>query len=123
MKRLLTFLTSLILVLFISCNSKKSSENAEVKPSLPEYELLDKVNLINGQTFADVLIESYSQDTPSDSIQEALIYIAQELDVDEIFLVCSKDAQKANYSASFAEKHPEATDCVIGSFKNGKFEK
>ena len=123
MNKFSIFLITLFTLFVISCDLDNSSDEVKQEIELPNYEILDKINMMGGGVFADVLIESYSQNTPADSIETSLREISRIIEADEIFLYCSKEAQRANYSASFAESHPDASSCFLGTFKNGSFQK
>lgn len=118
------FLTAMTIVLFslTAC----TTENAQLyqNNNIPSYEILDTVDLINGNKFAEILITSYSKNTPNIELEKISIEIAKKINVDEIVIYCSKEAQKANYSESYANEHPTAIEeCVLGKFKDYSFTK
>ena len=104
----------LMLIALFACNQEKQIV-------IPKYEILDKVNLISGKKYADILIASYSLGTPADTIEGVLNVIAEKEKLDEIGLYCSHVAMKAAYSSSYADENPEALKCCLGSFKDRKF--
>ena len=89
---------------------------------LPEYEVIDAIKLISGEKMIEVLIKSFSQITSISEQEKIAREIANRKGYDRVDLYCTKEAQKANYSSSFREKHPDALKTgYLGSLKNGKF--
>ncbi|MBU1339783.1 MAG: hypothetical protein KKD56_12045, partial [Acidobacteria bacterium] len=79
------FLICLLIVpFFISCGSQEkpvadSSAGNEVIATIPTYEVLDTVNRIDESGIqADVLIESYSTETPDEELLKVAQAIAKE---------------------------------------------
>lgn len=88
----------------------------------PAYTVLDKVSLLRGGVAGDVLIESYSLETPSRERESTLRAIMAEEGMTEAYLYCSEDAQKANLSASYRESHPSTlSTCFLGEIRDGEF--
>ena len=89
---------------------------------LPEYRILDRTRLMGGGAHGDVLVESYSRETPAGNRREALRRIMSKEGLSEAALYCSEDAMRASYSSSYAEAHPsEVERCAIGVYVNGRF--
>ncbi|MBI4235457.1 hypothetical protein HY604_04110 [Candidatus Peregrinibacteria bacterium] len=111
------FLTAMTIVLFsiTACTRENApSQNNNI----PAYEILDTVDLINGDKFAEVLITSFSKETSQQELETTAKKIAEEINVDEVDIYCSREAQKANYSESFSKEHPNAIDeCYLGNYK------
>ncbi len=100
-------------------NSTKIEKEDDI--IIPEYKILDRVQMISGDIYYDILIESYSRKTSNIVIERILEAISKELSADIISLYCSREALKSNFSSSYSELHPEAIECYIGEYKNGKF--
>jgi len=101
-------------------NTKREKENDN---KIPEYKILDKVQMISGDIYYDILIESFSRKTSNIVIERVLKAISKELSANIISLYCSREAQKSMFSSSYSELHPKAFECYIGEYKNGKFRK
>lgn len=85
---------------------------------LPEYTVIDKV----GDNL-EVLVPSLSVDAPDAEIEAVARSIASAERVGTIYLYRTEDAQKANMSASFAERHPDAmAEGYLGVLRGGAFE-
>lgn len=90
--------------------------------TLPKYEIIDEIKLISGEKMGDVLIKSFSQNTSMTKREMILREIAKRKRFDRIDLYSTIEAQKANYSDSFNEKHPDALKTgYLGGLRNGKF--
>ena len=135
----LLFIVSILFT--ISCTEKKDNETQnELEPKiektetiekvvqpekqklLPEYIILDKIKLINGNTYADILIKSFSRTTPVNERELTVKAIAKKENIQEISLYSTENAQKATFSSSFANKHPNVLkNGYLGSFEKGVF--
>ena len=92
------------------------------RPELPTYEVIEKIAQINGVTTADILIKSYSRQTPVAERAETAKLIAREEQSDEVCLFNSRSAQKAQYSDSFMKKNPHDYRMgYLGSYRDGTF--
>jgi len=95
---------------------------SEKQKSLPEFIILDKIKLINGNTYADILIKSFSRSTPINEREATIKSIAKKENLQEISLYSTENAQKATFSSSFANTHPNALkNGYLGSFEKGVF--
>lgn len=99
----------LIVVIFLSACTSNAS--------LPEYKVLDQLTEIDGTKFGEILIESYSHETPVEEIENTLEQIAQKIHVNKIALYCSEEAERADYSESYMKAHPEAAKCILGIYQ------
>ena len=92
-------------------------------PALPKYEVLSRFKLMqNGRVYGDVLVPSLSRTTPADRREKLARAICKHERLDDIDLYSTKEAQKANLSASYAESHPDALrEGFLGSLKDGTF--
>ncbi len=112
---------SFLIIFSFSCGKDKGESLVNQKP-LPEYIILDKVKLLNGNIYADILIKSYSKNTPVDERESTVKVISQKENINEISLYSTENAKKANFSSSFSKKHPNALkNGYLGSYKNGIF--
>ncbi len=102
-------------------NSTKIEKENDIK--IPEYKILDRVQMISGDIYYDILIESFSRKTSNLVIERVLKAISKELSANIISLYCSREALKSMFSSSYSELHPEAIECYIGEYKYGKFRK
>lgn len=110
-------LTAITIVLF-SITACTTENTTSQNNNIPTYEILDTVDLINGNKFAEILITSFSKETSQQELETTAKKIAEEINVDEVDIYCSKEAQKANYSDSFSKEHPNAIEeCYLGNFK------
>ncbi|MCB0368814.1 MAG: hypothetical protein KDD45_05030 [Bdellovibrionales bacterium] len=87
-------------------------------PSLPQYKILDKLTEIDGTKYCEILIESYSRETPKEEIEATLEKLIQKLNVDKIALYCSEEAKLADFSESYRNTHPEAVKCILGLYQD-----
>jgi len=106
----------------VKTETKEEVVQPEKQKSLPEYIILDKINLINGNAYADILIESFSRATPVNERETTIKAIAKKENLQEISLYSTKNAQKATFSSSFAKTHPNALkNGYLGTFEEGNF--
>ena len=98
------------------------SQQETQAPELPPYKVLDTVNLITGGRYGDVLVETYSRETPKEERESVLRSIAAKENFHQAALYCSEEAYQANNSASFLRGHPNALEtCFLGGLKDGVF--
>lgn len=100
----------------------------EVRPldriELPAYRVLDRTQLLGGGTHGDVLVESFSRQTPVVVTRRQILgRIMAEEGFREAALYCSEEAMRASYSSSYAAAHPGAGErCSLGAFSGGRFD-
>lgn len=94
----------------------------ETSESLPAYTVLYSNKMISSRKFGDILIPSFSRQTPAELREKNFHEIAKKEGLDNVSFYSSEDAYKANISASFAKSHPNALrNGFLGSLQNGKF--
>jgi len=97
----------------------------EVTPffeDLPAYQIINRVDMISGKKYADVLIISFSKRTPEWRRESILRRIAKQEGFTEASLYCTMDAYSADMSASYLKAHPDALEeGYLGSLRDGKF--
>lgn len=110
---------------YYKSEGKTKTDNTKIEKEndieIPEYKILDRVQMISGDIYYDILIETFSRKTSNLVIERVLKAISKELSANIISLYCSREALKSNFSSSYSELHPEAIECYIGEYKNGKF--
>ena len=108
-----------ICLFLLNCGNKDESNSGAVIEDLPSYSVLDRVNRIDGSgVYGDVLIVSFSKDTPQDTREKTIQSIAKKEGLSEVSLYCTEDAFKANFSSSFLAEHPNALeDGYLGILK------
>ena len=99
----------------------KDVEREEVD-ELPAYIIIDQVELISGGIHGDILITSFSKDTPINVCESVLKSIAKKEGFTEASLYCTREVYQANLSSSYSEAHPNALkEGYLGHLKEGKF--
>ena len=92
---------------------------------VPEYTVIEEIARIDGVKHVDVLIPSYSWDTPIEQRVQVARSIAYLEGYDQgehtICLFSDRVAHKAQYSSSYAEQHPDHERGYLGSLENGEF--
>lgn len=89
---------------------------------LPEYIILDQVDLMAGGRYGDVLIKSFSKKTPLKKRKEIIKAIMEKESFDQAALYSSREAFKANINSSYSESHPNALkNGYLGSMENNEF--
>ncbi len=116
----------LAISLFVACQDKDDSPTK--KPGnekvvvLPKYEILDKIQMISGKTFADIMIPSFTITMDKDSLSEIAFAILKKEGLDEAEFYVTKAAYKSNYSSSFANKNTNASkEGYLGGIKDKVF--
>ncbi len=72
--------------------------------------------------YGDILIKTYSRETPKEERESVLRSIAAKENFHQAALYCSEEAYQANNSASFLREHQNALKtCFLGSLKDGVF--
>ncbi|GEM_PF-3229053 len=102
----------------------KNGGDAKPVPSevaLPAYEVIDKLKRMDGVMHGEVLVPSYSQAMPAADRQRVAKSIAEQEGFDVVLLFSTRDAQKAAYSESFSNAHPDASAGYLGEWGDGKF--
>jgi len=99
------------------------SEPAESEiPEIPEYTVLEIINLVSGERLAEVMVPSQSRETPFETRKKTADAILEKEKVAQLHLYSTKDAMKAQYSDSFRKKHPDAIKGYLGRISsNGQF--
>jgi len=88
-------------------------------PEIPEYVIADRVEMMAGGVYADIVAPSLSPSTDELGIIANIIGSREGLK--RFSLYCSEDAVKANFSASYWEANPEAVTCILGEWSGGVF--
>jgi hypothetical protein len=100
---------------------QKDVEREEVD-ELPEYIIIDQVELISGGIHGDILVTSFSKDTSINLCESVVKSIAKKEGFTEASLYCTREAYQANFSSSYAEAHPNALkEGYLGHLKEDKF--
>ncbi|MBV8383051.1 MAG: tetratricopeptide repeat protein [Planctomycetaceae bacterium] len=90
--------------------------------ALPAYRVLFSAQKLGGGKFGDVLVLSLSRTTPASERGAIARRIAQQEGLTEISIYSSKEAYKANVSASYLKQHPDALKKgFLGSIRDGQF--
>ena len=89
---------------------------------LPAYVIIDQRELISGGMHGDILITSFSKDTPIEVCESVLKSIAEKEGFTEANLFCTREAYQASLSSPYSEAHPNALkEGYLGHLKEGKF--
>ncbi len=89
-------------------NNPVKNESSITNKTIENHSVIQKTNLINWNILLEVLISTISKETPVEKIKEIALQLSEKYDANQIQIYCSIEAQKANYSSSFAEEHPDA---------------
>ena len=96
--------------------------NRETSDSLPAYSVLFSNKKIGGGKFGDILIPSFSRQTPVKKRETIFRSISAKEGIEDVSFYSAEEAYKANVSASFAKSHPNAMrDGFLGTLREGKF--
>jgi hypothetical protein len=88
--------------------SQMSTETS-IDKKIPEYKVLFQVDLMSGAgKFGEILISSYSKDTPKEERESTLRKIIKKEGFVSAMLYSTEEAYKANSSESFSKAHPDA---------------
>ena len=102
--------------------SRKPKKDLDSKLETPKYVILDSVTTIGGKFYADVLISSFSRQTPVSERRKAAKRIAKKEGFHHVSFYSTREAYKANMSASYLREHPDALEKgFLGSLENGRF--
>ena len=91
-------------------NVSKSGEG-----DIPDYTVIDAVNLLAGGKHEDVLIPSLSNDTPHEIRSKIAFAILEKDDLKSVAMYATMAAYKSDCSSSFAAQHPDAIKGRLGS--------
>lgn len=83
--------------------------------AIPEYTVISAINLLAGGKHADVLIPSLSRNTPRETRSEVAFAIQKKEGLRSLSMYSTREAYKADYSSSFAEQNPGASEGRLGS--------
>lgn len=90
---------------------------------IPEFSFYDEVELIDGENYADIVIDDLSKDTPEQDIKDLVLAISKEKKLDSLTLYSTYESYKANYSQSYKDLYPDALDNgLIVTFTDGSFD-
>ena len=79
--------------------------------NLPQYKILSQVDLFSGEgKFGEILVLSYSTNTPKEEIESTLRQIMEKKGFASAMIYCTEAAYKANSSESFSKSHPNALE-------------
>jgi len=88
------------------------SQNVSETPideKIPEYKILFQVDLMSGAgKFGEILISSYSKETPKEERESTLRKIIKKEGFISAILYSTEEAYKANSSELFSKAHPNA---------------
>ena len=102
--------------------SQKPKKDPSSKLETPKYVILDTMTAIGNKFYADVLISSFSPQTPVSERRKAAERIAKKEGFHHVSIYSTREAYKANMSASYLKDHPDALrNGFLGSLENGKF--
>ena len=88
----------------------------------PAYRVLDTVDMTTGGRYGEILIASFSRQTPAAERESTLRTIMTREGFSRADLYCSEEAKRANSSSSYAASHPNALKtCFMGSIQDGAF--
>lgn len=110
------------LFILLSCAVIAFSSCSSPAVDLPEYKVLDVVDQMVGGKYADILVPSFSRETPLVELKLFAKELAKIKGFDEMSIYCTEEAYKANFSASFSEEHPGALEeGYLGMYRDGTF--
>ena len=93
-----------------------------VLPSLPEYNVSDRVEQLTGGTHGDIVVPAYTTETDADTLAAAAEAIAQAEGLSKATFYRTEEAVRANFSSSFAESNPGVLEAgLLGTYENGAF--
>lgn len=88
-----------------------SQTESSINDSIPEYKVLFRVELASGAgTFGEILLTSYSKETPKEERESTLRSIMKTEGFVSCVLYSTEEAYKANSSESFSKAHPHAIE-------------
>lgn len=131
----LPIIALLVALTSIACSSERGEEVAEeAQPAaqatetqserapLPQYTVLETVDQMTGGRWGAVLVRTLTRDTTAARRAEIAREIATRESLAEVTLYCSEHAWRADASASYAARYPNALrDCALGTLKGRQF--
>ncbi len=103
-----------IMIAFVSCASQVVG--------LPDYEVLDVAHMIDGGKTVEILVPSYSRDTPIEELKRFTEEIARIDGYIRISLYCTEEAYRAEHSRTYYSEHPKAKEeGYLGFYEYGRF--
>jgi|Wag4MinimDraft_11_1082651.scaffolds.fasta_scaffold01520_4 hypothetical protein len=89
---------------------------------VPEYIIIDQFDLMSGGRHGDILIKSFSKETPLDKREKVIKKIIEKENFTQADLYCTREAFEANMNSSYSESHPNALENgYLGSVRDNKF--
>lgn len=82
-------------------NVKRKATN-----EIPEYEIMDQLDLISGGRHGDILIKSFSKETTLEEREKTIRYIMEKENLTQADLYSTREAFKANMNSSYSESNP-----------------
>ena len=103
-----------VVITFVSCTSQDVD--------LPRYEVLDVAHMIDGGKTVEILVPSYSRDTPIEELKRFTEEIARIDGYIRISLYCTEEAYRAEHSHTYYREHPKAKEeGYLGFYEYGRF--
>ncbi len=88
---------------------KQAPKHVSATADIPSYKILFEVNLASGEgKFGEILIASYSRNTPKEDRESTLRYIMKKEGLAVAYLYSTEDAYKANNSEAYSKQNPNA---------------
>lgn len=89
---------------------------------LPEYIIIDQLDLTSGGRHGDILIKSFSKETSLNKREKIIKKIIEKENFTQADLYCTREAFEANMNSSYSESHPNALkNGYLGSVRDNKF--
>lgn len=89
---------------------------------LPEYIIIDQLDLMSGGRHGDILIKSFSKETSLDKREKIIKIIIEKENFTQADLYSTKEAFEANMNSSYSESHPKALENgYLGNVRDNKF--
>ena len=90
---------------------------------LPDYTGIKAINLLAGGKNADILVPRFSANTPRATRKKVAFATLKKEGLRSLSMYSTRKAYKADYSSSFAEEHPKASNGFLGSISmhSGEF--
>ena len=124
MKKIILMILILALIFSFGCSKGRVKSSIMVGDNEKlNYVILDQKETLNGDVYADILVKSYSPaDTPVEIRKEVAIKIAEKGGFDQMCLYSTEEAQKANFSTTYARENPGALEeGFLGRYMKGEF--
>ncbi len=94
----------------------------EANGAIPAYTIIQSMNLARSGKHADILIPTLSRDTPRATRESIAFQLLKKEGLTAVSLFSTREACKAQYSASFAEANPGASEGYLGQISPGSSE-